>query len=247
MHLSARYLAVPTLGALLALGLILPLLRPAAPPAVRFYVSGYVADGAAIATGGVGARALAFTRLPPPLPLAPPAAPAALTVVEAQAAGAASIGAPLASGGPTILDNPNDTAIPAGYDPDRPYGPPVARTDWVISKDYAAHGGHGQWGAIDFAYWGNLGAAGSPIVATQAGRVHLVPGDPVYGNWLWVMNEHFTTRYGHTQKYLVAEGQAVVRGTVLAEMGSTGMSTGPHVDYQVWEDNDNKDPTAFLK
>ena len=88
---------------------------------------------------------------------------------------------------------------------------------------------------------------GSEVVATHAGTVHLIPDDPIYGNWVWVVNEHYTTRYGHTRKYLVSEGQQVVRGTLLAEMGSTGNSTGPHVDYQVWQDNDNKNPMDFLK
>ncbi len=153
---------------------------------------------------------------------------------------------PQAAGGTKVLDNPNNT-VPPDLDPNRPYGPPVIRTDWVISKDYAAHGGHSEWGAVDFAYWYDKDAMGSPVVATHAGRVHLIPDDPIYGNWIWVVNEHYTTRYGHTRKYLVTEGQPVVRGILLAEMGSTGHSTGPHADYQVWQDNDNKNPMDFLK
>jgi murein DD-endopeptidase MepM/ murein hydrolase activator NlpD len=38
-----------------------------------------------------------------------------------------------------------------------------------------------------------------------------------------------------------------VRGTVLAEMGSTGNSTGPHVDYQVWDNGANKNPMDYLR
>jgi murein DD-endopeptidase MepM/ murein hydrolase activator NlpD len=47
------------------------------------------------------------------------------------------------------------------------------------------------------------------------------------------------------QKFYVKDGDEVVRGTVLGEMGSTGNSTGPHVDYQVWRDGDNQNPMAF--
>jgi murein DD-endopeptidase MepM/ murein hydrolase activator NlpD len=198
--------------------------------------------------GGGGSRPLTVYNMPTvlvpltsPSPVPPPAPAAAALPPEAPAAPAAE-----ASTGAKVLDNPNNT-VPPDLDPNRPFGPPVIRTDWVISKDYAAHGGHSEWGAIDFAYWYDRDAMGSEVVATHAGTVHLIPDDPIYGNWVWVSNDHFTTRYGHTRKYLVSEGQQVVRGTLLAEMGSTGNSTGPHVDYQVWQDNDNKNPMDFLK
>src|SRR5262249_49528068 len=88
---------------------------------------------------------------------------------------------------------------------------------------------------------------GSPVVATHAGIVHLIANDPIYGNWVWVVNDAYTTKYGHSQKFLVQEGQHVVRGQVLMEMGSTGLSTGPHVDYQVWDHGVNKNPMSYLK
>ncbi|MDQ2805669.1 MAG: M23 family metallopeptidase [Chloroflexota bacterium] len=155
--------------------------------------------------------------------------------------------APLPAVAPTggVLPNPNNAAIPAATAPDRPYGPPVARTDWVITKDYAAHGGHGNWGAVDFAFWHNYQSAGSPLVATHAGRIKLLRDDPTYGNLVYVVGAHFSTTYGHMQKFVVTDGQQVVRGTVLGEMGSTGKSSGPHVDYQVWQDGDNKNPMDY--
>ncbi len=197
-------------------------------------------SGASVAgsAGGGSVRPLTVYNMPTvlvPVATSPTPPPAAAAATPAPA-----------SAGARVLDNPNNT-VPAGLDPNRPFGPPVIRTDWVISKDYAAHGGHSEWGAIDFAYWYDQGAMGSEVVATHAGIVHLIPDDPIYGNWVWVVNDHYTTRYGHTRKYLVTEGQQVVRGTLLAEMGSTGHSTGPHVDYQVWQDNDNKNPMDFLK
>jgi hypothetical protein len=201
------------------------------------------------AAGGGAARPLTVYNMPTVLvPLtAPTPVPApAQAIAPAPPTPAAPPPAPAASGGARVLENPNNT-YPPDLDPNRPFGPPVIRTDWVISKDYAAHGGHSEWGAIDFAYWYDRDAMGSEVVATHAGTVHLIPDDPIYGNWVWVVNEHYTTRYGHTRKYLVSEGQQVVRGTLLAEMGSTGNSTGPHVDYQVWQDNDNKNPMDFLK
>ena len=178
---------------------------------------------------------------PPATVVVPPAAPPQEpTPAEPPAAPAAS------TGGATVLDNPNNT-LPSDLDPNRPYGPPVVRTDWVISKNYAAHGGPGPWGALDFAFWYDRDSFGSAVVATHAGKVRLIANDPIYGNWVWVVNDQFATRYGHNQKFLVAEGQEVARGTLLTEMGSTGKSTGPHVDYQVWQGDENQNPMNFLK
>lgn len=203
-----------------------------------------IGGAAARSAGGGNARPLTVYNMP--TVLVPPASPTAVPAHAAAPTRSPAAAPAVASDGAKVLDNPNNT-YPPDLDPNRPFGPPVIRTDWVISKDYAAHGGHSEWGAIDFAYWYDQGAMGSEVVATHAGTVHLIPDDPIYGNWVWVVNEHFTTRYGHTRTYLVSEGQQVVRGTLLAEMGSTGNSTGPHVDYQVWQDNDNKNPMDFLK
>ncbi|HUS13599.1 MAG TPA: M23 family metallopeptidase [Chloroflexia bacterium] len=171
------------------------------------------------------------------------------TMATARVAGApaapAAAPAAAAAGGNKTLVNGNYSGVPAAVPADRPYGPPVARTDWVITKDYAAHGGHGNWGALDFAFMHNYQALGAPLVATHAGRVKLLQDDPTYGNLVYVVGPHFTTTYGHMQKFTVKEGDQVTRGTVLGEMGSTGKSTGPHVDYQVWQDGDNKNPMDF--
>ena len=151
------------------------------------------------------------------------------------------IGDPLPAGSP----NPNDEGMPSSISADHPYGPPVARTDWVITKDYAAHGGHGKWGAVDFAFWHNYRASGAPVVATHAGIVKLLLDDPTYGNLVYVTGPHFTTTYAHLLGFTVGDGAQVVRGTILGKMGSTGHSTGPHVDYQVWLDGDNRNPMDY--
>ncbi|HMA36977.1 MAG TPA: hypothetical protein VKY74_21155, partial [Chloroflexia bacterium] len=86
--------------------------------------------------------------------------------------------APAAPAGPRaslqVLANGNYSAVPAGIDAATPYGPPVARTDWIITKDYAAHGGHSNAGAVDIAFNHDYQAFGAPVVATQAGRVKLL-------------------------------------------------------------------------
>ncbi len=133
-----------------------------------------------------------------------------------------------------------------------PTGIPIKRTDWVITKDYAAHGGDDpvareKWGAVDFAFWHNKDAFGAEIVATHAGKIKLLTDDPTYGNLVYVQGPHYTTTYGHMQKFNVQEGQVVHRGDVIGFMGSTGSSSGPHVDYQVWQDGHNQNPMNYCQ
>ncbi|HEX6605717.1 MAG TPA: M23 family metallopeptidase [Chloroflexia bacterium] len=75
---------------------------------------------------------------------------------------------------------------------------------------------------------------GTPVHATQTGIVSQAGWSDVYGRM--VMIDHgagWSTLYGHNSKLLVSVGQRVVKGQVIAYSGSTGMSTGPHIHYEV--------------
>jgi len=64
-----------------------------------------------------------------------------------------------------------------------------------------------------------------------------------------VVVEHgrgFSTAYAHNQKSLVTVGQRVVRGDPVALSGSTGISTGPHVHYEIWKNGRHTNPAGFL-
>ena len=54
------------------------------------------------------------------------------------------------------------------------------------------------------------------------------------------------TRYGHAQEVVVSPGQVVQRGQIIAFMGSTGFSTGPHVHYEVRIDGEPVNPAGYL-
>ena len=56
----------------------------------------------------------------------------------------------------------------------------------------------------------------------------------------------FVTRYGHLDRVLVEAGQRVQRGQVIGLMGSTGLSTGPHVHYEVSIGGQLRNPEEFL-
>ncbi len=89
--------------------------------------------------------------------------------------------------------------------------------------------------------------AGSAIRATADGVVARAGYAGGYG--LVVMIKHewgYTTLFGHCSRLLVKEGRKVSRGDIIALMGSTGRSTGPHVHYEIWRNGKRVDPKPFL-
>ncbi len=78
-------------------------------------------------------------------------------------------------------------------------------------------------------------AAGTTIVAAADGVVTRSGWEDTYGNIVEVTHaEGFMTRYAHISKRHVTEGQQVKRGQRIADVGSTGRSTGPHLHYEVF-------------
>jgi murein DD-endopeptidase MepM/ murein hydrolase activator NlpD len=88
---------------------------------------------------------------------------------------------------------------------------------------------------------------GSSIVATAAGTVTRSAWDTSYGNVVEISHlEGFTTRYAHLSKRMVQEGQKVERGEAIAQLGSTGRSTGPHLHYEVMRHDRVLNPMQVL-
>ena len=56
----------------------------------------------------------------------------------------------------------------------------------------------------------------------------------------------YTTLIGHASRLLVKEGRRVARGQIIALVGSTGRSTGPHVHYEVWRNGKRVNPLPFM-
>ncbi|GHV83143.1 peptidase M23 [Spirochaetia bacterium] len=89
---------------------------------------------------------------------------------------------------------------------------------------------------------------GDPIVATADGQVVTVEYDGSgFGNYVIIRHKHgFYTRYGHMLSFKVRTGQRVQQGEVIGYIGNTGLSTGPHVHYEVHIGSDVVDPYKFL-
>lgn len=91
------------------------------------------------------------------------------------------------------------------------------------------------------------GATGTPIYATADGTVVHAERMGGYGNLVELDHgKGIATRYGHLSRIMVASGTQVKRGQLIALMGSTGRSTGPHLHYEVRIDDHAVNPVPFL-
>lgn len=96
---------------------------------------------------------------------------------------------------------------------------------------------------VDFA-----APRGTPIYATGDGVVKLVQNNALgYGKEILVEHGYgFVTRYCHLQEFKVKSGQKIKRGQCIGYVGSTGVSTSPHLHYEVIKNRKNVDPVHYF-
>jgi murein DD-endopeptidase MepM/ murein hydrolase activator NlpD len=88
---------------------------------------------------------------------------------------------------------------------------------------------------------------GTAIKASAGGVVLFADWHPEYGQMLELDHGNgLVTRYAHCHKLLVKPGQLIKRGQLVAEVGSSGRSTGPHLHFEVLVDGAPQDPARFL-
>lgn len=88
---------------------------------------------------------------------------------------------------------------------------------------------------------------GMPIFATADGSVRFAGHRSGYGKVVVLEHEGgLSSIYGHASKLLVTKGMWVKRGTMIARIGSTGVSTGPHLHYEVHVRGIPQDPLRYL-
>ncbi len=89
--------------------------------------------------------------------------------------------------------------------------------------------------------------AGAPIFAAAGGIVSAAETMPDYGKIVIVSHgSGLETRYAHTSKILVKVGERVEKGQVVALVGNTGRSTGPHLHYEIRLNGNALDPRKYL-
>jgi murein DD-endopeptidase MepM/ murein hydrolase activator NlpD len=105
-----------------------------------------------------------------------------------------------------------------------------------FTKQLAQHPG------IDFS-----APPGAPILASGDGKVVRAEFDGAYGNFIEIEHaDNFISKYAHARKLNVKAGQDVKRGQVIAEVGSTGRSTGPHLHYEISRNGTIINPMQIL-
>jgi murein DD-endopeptidase MepM/ murein hydrolase activator NlpD len=142
---------------------------------------------------------------------------------------------------------------------DGPHGCPLAPLAGrvVLTQGYGVgtHEPANVWGAVDLAIDGDGDGFAEPdttvgitVVATHGGVARVYMGSWPGGNFVRVVNEQtgWSTAYAHLDTVAVADGDVIPDGATIGTVGSTGMTTGPHLHYEVWHGGENVDPTGLI-
>ena len=125
---------------------------------------------------------------------------------------------------------------------------PVRNPNYHISMAFGpnTHPIYGTWyihKGLDFSTW----RSGDAVLATASGQVVTVTFDSSFGNYIIIKHKHGTyTRYAHLDSVRVKKGQTVEQGEVIGTIGNTGMSTGPHLHYEVHIGSEVVDPAKYV-
>lgn len=89
--------------------------------------------------------------------------------------------------------------------------------------------------------------SGTPIYASHDGVVGTAQWNSAYGNMV-ILNygNGIQALYGHSSRYIVSTGQSVKKGQVIAYVGSTGLSTGPHLHYEIRINGGHVNPSPYM-
>ncbi len=127
-----------------------------------------------------------------------------------------------------------------------PAGRPISK-GWISSyfgmRNDPFTGKRSMHKGMDFA-----GKEGSEVVAVAAGVVTWAGDRYGYGEMIEINHgKGVVTRYGHNEKLLVEVGDRIKQGQVIATMGSSGRSTGPHVHFEVMKNGKAVNPTKYIQ
>lgn len=127
----------------------------------------------------------------------------------------------------------------------QPSGRPITN-GWLSSyygmRTHPISGKREMHKGIDFA-----GKMSGPVIAVAKGVVTFSGTRYGYGKVVDINHGNgYTTRYGHNSSLLVSVGDTVEKGFQIAEIGSSGRSTGPHVHFEVLKDGQQVDPMKFI-
>lgn len=126
---------------------------------------------------------------------------------------------------------------------------PIAKNGTYITSGYGIRE-HPIQGIIKSHSGIDIGNAGfgAPVIAASDGIVTMAGRYGGYGNCVMINHGNgISTLYGHGQTILTEVGKEVKKGDLIMEVGSTGISTGPHLHFEVRINGSCVDPMPFLK
>lgn len=123
----------------------------------------------------------------------------------------------------------------------RPIGGSI--TNGFGQRIHPITGANGMHHGVDIAT-----ERGTPIKAAQSGTVITATYNNIYGNMIILSHGNgVQTVYAHADSLNVSEGQQVKQGQVIAKVGSTGMSTGPHLHFEVRINGSVVNPMSYIQ
>jgi murein DD-endopeptidase MepM/ murein hydrolase activator NlpD len=141
----------------------------------------------------------------------------------------------------TITPMETAPAAPASPDPAPGFEPFLWPVQGTINSGFGPRGLSFHDG-IDIA-----APEGTPIKAIEDGEVIYSNDLRGYGNMVILRHAGgFVSVYAHNESNLVREGQSVVRGEIVARVGSTGRVSGPHLHFEIRKNNAAQDPLRYL-
>lgn len=119
----------------------------------------------------------------------------------------------------------------------------VAITDSYGYRTHPVTGEKGKWhNGVDFA-----AGSGTAIYATKSGTVTTALDSSIWGNYVVINHgDGFSSLYAHMQGLIVSVGDYVKQGQVIGYVGSTGLSTGPHLHFTIYYNGADVNPMNYV-
>ena len=109
-------------------------------------------------------------------------------------------------------------------------------------REHPVSGGDGVHHGVDIA-----GDYGDTIISAAPGKVLSVGENDTYGKYVLIQHtESMKTLYAHCEEICVIEGEIVDGNTLIARVGSTGLSTGPHLHFEIRVNDETVNPEDYI-
>jgi len=146
---------------------------------------------------------------------------------------------------PVEIITPSTVSLKRSLPAERGDGPRPGLA-WPVSGSVSS--GFGQRGASFHDGVDILAPEGTPIRAVDGGEVVYSDELRGYGNMVIIRHAGgIVSVYAHNRNNRVAEGRTVAQGEIIAEVGSTGRASAPHLHFEIRRDNVAEDPLQYLR